>query len=420
MHALPVSKQDRIQLLDVLRGFALLGILLDNIFGFSGWGFMTESQRAALPTWTADGALGLIELAFIKGKFYSLFSLLFGIGFSIILFRNQQKSVNAIKLFYRRLSVLLLIGAFHLYFLWDGDILFLYALLGFLLPLFRKCSDRSLLIWASALILSPVLIDVVQVLLNIRMGSFLQSMAHSMDKQNGVPLDDTSAQYLYLNNAGWNEWRNWQKAGFLYRYAYLIESNRLPKVLGMFLIGFWAGRKMIYAKPADYVGLFKSIRKWGFIIGIPANLAIAWFEIDNKHIPNAWGLLDTFFYAVGVVPLSLAYVASICLFWVRTKGDNNWKVLAPVGRMALTNYLMQTILCIIIFYGVGFGLGGNMGPVVFWPIAFVIYSLQVIYSNWWFNYFEYGPVEWIWRQLTYGKRLNLKKKADKTIVAATT
>jgi len=316
--------------------------------------------------------------------------------------------------------VLLLIGAFHLYFLWDGDILFLYALLGFLLPLFRKCSDRSLLIWAGALILSPVLIDVVQVLLNIRMGSFLQSMAHSMDKQNGVPLDDTSAQYLYSNNAGWNEWRNWQKAGFLYRYAYLIESNRLPKVLGMFLIGFWAGRKMIYAKPADYVGLFKSIRKWGFIIGIPANLAIAWFEIDNKHIPNAWGLLDTFFYAVGVVPLSLAYVASICLFWVRTKGDNNWKVLAPVGRMALTNYLMQTILCIIIFYGVGFGLGGNMGPVVFWPIAFVIYSLQVIYSNWWFNYFEYGPVEWIWRQLTYGKRLNLKKKADKTIVAATT
>jgi len=91
MHALPVSKQDRIQLLDVLRGFALLGILLDNIFGFSGWGFMTESQRAALPTWPADGALGLIELAFIKGKFYSLFSLLFGIGFSIILFRNQQK-----------------------------------------------------------------------------------------------------------------------------------------------------------------------------------------------------------------------------------------------------------------------------------------------------------------------------------------
>ena len=409
--AFPTQLEDRSQLLDVLRGFALVGVLLDNIFAFTGWGYMTQQQRESLATWPADGILGLFELAFVKGKFYSLFSLLFGIGFSIILMRNEQRGTNPLKIFYRRLFILLLFGAAHLFFIWDGDILMLYALLGMLLPLFRKCSDKTILIWAGILILSPILIDVVKVLLNVKTGAFLEEIARNIDKKNGLPPDDAGiSQYLFSKNAGWTEWQKWQDPAFFYRYGYLIESNRLPKVLGMFLLGFYAGRKMIYANLDNYVSLFKKIRKWGFIIGIPANLAVAYFEIDNKSIPNATGLFDTVFYALGVVPLSLSYVSSICLFWIRTKGNNKWKILAPVGRMALTNYLMQSILCIIIFYGVGFGLGGNIGPAIFFPIAFGIYSLQIAYSNLWLRHFNYGPFEWIWRQLTYGKRLAFRRK----------
>ena len=407
---LPIQNQDRSQILDVLRGFALLGVLLDNIFGFTGWGNFSQAQREALPTWPADGILGLFELAFVKGKFYSVFSLLFGIGFSIILMRNEQKGLDPLKIFYRRLFILFLIGAAHLYFLWEGDILMLYAMLGMLLPLFGKCSNRTLLIWAGVLILSPILIDAVKVMLNVKTGAFLQTIGQNMDKKNGVPLDGSVAQYLYSNNSGWYEWRQWQAAGFFYRYSDLIESNRLPKVLGMFLLGFYAGRKMIYANLENHISLFKKIRKWGFIIGIPANLAVAFFKIDDKSVPDPAGLFDTFFYAIGVVPLCFAYVSSICLFWIRTKGTNKWKILAPVGRMALTNYLMQTILCIIIFYGVGFGFGGNIGPAIFFPIAFGIYFLQIVYSNWWLKHFNYGPFEWIWRQLTYGKRLTFRKR----------
>src|SRR6185295_1025161 len=136
--ALPVSVNERADILDVLRGFALLGVMLDNLMGFTGWDFKTLSMRKALPTWPADGILGLSEMTFINGKFYSLFSLLFGIGFSIILIRNEQKGINPLKIFYRRLFFLLLIGAIHLFFLWEGDILVLYALIGMLLPLFRK------------------------------------------------------------------------------------------------------------------------------------------------------------------------------------------------------------------------------------------------------------------------------------------
>src|SRR5215510_11789527 len=109
----PVSLSERSDILDVLRGFALFGVLLDNIFGFTGWGEMTQPMRESLATWPADGILGSLEQTFINGKFYSLFSLLFGIGFSIILIRNEQKGTNPLKIFYRRLFVLLLIGAVH-------------------------------------------------------------------------------------------------------------------------------------------------------------------------------------------------------------------------------------------------------------------------------------------------------------------
>ncbi|MEP6713196.1 MAG: hypothetical protein ABJA37_12300, partial [Ferruginibacter sp.] len=143
--ASPVLQNERADILDILRGFALLGVMLDNLFGFTGWGFLTPAQRQVLPTWHADAILAFSELSFVNGKFYSLFSLLFGIGFSIILMRNQQKGINPLKIFYRRLFILLIIGAGHLFLLWEGDILFLYALIGMLLPLFRKCSDKTLL-----------------------------------------------------------------------------------------------------------------------------------------------------------------------------------------------------------------------------------------------------------------------------------
>ncbi len=407
--ATPVLQNERVDLLDVLRGFAILGILLDNMFGFTGWGFLTMQQREAIPTFYGDVILGLSELAFVNGKFYSLFSLLFGIGFSIILIRNEQKGINPLKIFYRRLIVLAVFGAAHLLFLWEGDILFLYALVGFILPLFRKCSDKTLLTWAVILIASPILIDIIKVILHVKTGDFLEKIGQGIDKKTGIPTDENFGHYLYDNGAGWKEWRNWQASGWAYRYSYIIESNRIPKVLGMFLVGFYAGRKMIYAKPEEHQSLFRKMRKWGFIIGIPCSIALALLEAFGKHIPEPEGLFGTIAYAVSVVPLSLAYMASICLFWVKTNGENKWKRLAPVGRMAMTNYIMQTVLSIFIFYGVGLGFGGHVGPVIFFPVAIAIYMLQVIYSNWWFRHFNYGPLEWIWRQLTYGKRLPLKK-----------
>jgi len=407
MQSLPVPPSGRSEILDVLRGFALLGILLDNVFGFTGYGFYNEAQRQALPTFFTDNILAGSELIFAHGKFYSIFSLLFGIGFSIIL--NRQQGTNKLIVFYRRLFILMLIGLGHVLLLWEGDILLLYALIGFVLPLFRKCPDKALLIWAAALILSPILIDIIKILLNVHTAGFLENIAKAVDQRNGMPTDESFSKFLFTDGSGWKEWRTWQASGYIYRYSYLLESNRIPKVLGMFVLGLYAGRKMLYARLEENKALLKKMRRWGFGAGIPFNIAMAVFEIDGKSVPHAMGLLDTVSYALGVVPLSLAYVASICLLWIKTKGNTKWKFLAPAGRMALTNYLMQTVLCITIFYGVGFGVAGNIGPTIFFPIAICIYTLQVVYSTWWLKRFNYGPAEWVWRQLTYGKRLPLMK-----------
>lgn len=399
----PIVQNERADILDILRGLALLGVILDNLFGFSGWGFLTQQQREALPTWPVDAILGTIELSFINGKFYSLFSLLFGIGFSIILIRNEQKGINPFKVFYRRLFILLAIGAAHMLLLWEGDILFLYALIGMLLPLFRKCADKTLLIWVVVLIASPLLFDLMSVLFQYKNGNYLEEIAKMIDKRTGLPLDDSFNQYLFSETDAWQHWRNWQASGFFYRYSYILDSNRIPKVLGMFLLGFYAGRRMIYTNLENYSSLFKNLRKWGFIIGIPSALACTYFEISGEGIPNPIGLAHTFFYAISVVPLCLAYTSVICLYWINKKDGSRLKILAPMGRMALTNYLIQTILGITIYYGVGLGLGGDIGPSYFIPIGLCVYALQIAYSNMWFKYFNFGPMEWLWRSLSYWK-----------------
>ncbi len=406
----PVKDSDRSPILDVLSGIAILGIFINNIYGFSGYGSLTEEYKKQLSTYPIDTLISFLQIMFVEGKFYSLFSLLFGIGFSIIIIRNEQKGINAFKVFYRRIGILFLIGAAHLYFLWEGDILLLYAMLGFVLPLFKKFSDKGLLIWAAVLILSPFAIDVIKILLQVNPGDFLQPIAEGIDKKTGVPLDDGWRTYLFKEGSGWQEWRNYRSSSFIYRYQSLLNNNRIPKVLGMFLIGFYVGRKMMYANLSNYATLLKKLMLWGFVIGLPASFAMAWFEGDGKNVyQSVWGLLDTFFYAIGVVPLSLAYVSAVCLYWVKTKGINKLSVFAPVGRMALTNYLLQSLFGVFIFYGAGLGLGQKMGPVYFIPIAIGFYLLQVFFSNIWLKYFQFGPLEWIWRSLTYGKKQPMKK-----------
>jgi uncharacterized protein len=405
----PVNLTERAEVLDALRGMAILGIFLDNILAFSGYVFLSQESQSHFSTFHLDRVFSFLEIFLVHGKFYTIFSILFGIGFSIILDRNYSRGTNPLPIFYRRLGLLSLIGWIHLRWIWEGDILLLYAVLGSLLPLFNKVSNRNLLIWAAGLIFSPIILDGFKVLFGFQPGGYFLEKAIAIDFEMGIPLDDSYALYLYEEGAGWAEWKNWTASGWVYRIQYLLESNRIPKVLGCFLIGLWIGRNKLFRNLEEHKLLLKEVQKWGFIFGIPFCLATAFFFFDKHDIPEPLAIFETITYALGVVPLGLAYVATLALNWKNLKEKTLVRPFLAVGRLALSNYLFQSAIGIVVFYGIGLGLGGKFGPTLIFPIALLIFLFQSLLSKIWLLYFRFGPLEWLWRMGTYLKIFPIKK-----------
>jgi uncharacterized protein len=172
----------------------------------------------------------------------------------------------------------------------------------------------------------------------------------------------------------------------------LLEWWRLPKVFGIMLIGMALGRRLVAGTLLEDRKLLWRMVIWGALIGFPFSIAYA---LDAKAGQ------DSVTAILGTAPLGFAYAAAFALLWPHAK----WlAVLAPPGRMALTNYLMHTLLGITIFYGVGFGLVNHLPPLGFYAVALAIFAFQILFSRWWLSRFAQGPMEWLWRRGTYGKR----------------
>ena len=404
----PAPVKDRADILDILRGISLFGICMANYPVLSLYVFQKPEVKATMSTAAIDNWLPYLHFALFDGKFYSLFSLLFGIGFSIILLKNGKNGTSRLPLFYRRLFALAVIGLAHALLLWEGDILFLYALIGMLLPLFRNVKDKTLIITWAVLIISPVFLDLFRGLTDNKYNpaNFFERKAIETGLYYGITEDNF--RNWHAVHTDYSSLFNANRANFFWRWEGLLNSNRLPKVLGMFLLGFYVGRKMIYARLEENRALLKKVLRWGFIIGLPFSFAHAYTEMNDLG-KGPIELLHSLFYALSVVPLSLGYTAAICLWYLKPKGRERLQIFAAPGRMALTNYIMQTVIAISIFYGIGLGLGAKTGVFYAFLISICVYIFQVIFSNIWFRYFLYGPVEWIWRQVTYGKRLKLRR-----------
>lgn len=394
----------RTELLDALRGFALFGVAFSNYAMLSYWFFMDPVEKAALPGSFLDAPLRFIHTVFIQGKFYSIFSLLFGIGFGFFL----EKGSDGLHRFYRRMLILLVIGWLHLRYMWEGDILFLYALLGMLLPLFRTVGDRALIIIAAVLLLAPIGIDAVKVATD---GAFdpaagVRAMAEAEDARLGVPLEEMNAM---VPNGGWREWVAYNEGAYLWRFTDLLDSNRAFKVPAMFLIGLWVSRRKLFVDPATHRRSLKQVFIGGLAIGLPGSLLLWWSGQFLQRLPEAEGLIGVAAYAFGVAPLALGYAAGFALLWTTTSGQRALRMFAPMGRMALTNYLLQTIIGILLFAGLGLGLGNRVSAVIFEGLALTVFIVQVLLSSWWLARFHYGPFEWAWRSLTYGKVMVMRK-----------
>jgi len=392
----PIAGSERIDVMDALRGFALLGVFIANMHSFSGWFMMSAADQVALAGSFWRAAEGLLFGWLIDGKFYTIFSLLFGVGFALQLDRLDRRGDHASRRFARRMAGLLLIGLFHLILIWYGDILTLYALSGFILLAVRGWSDRRLLIVATILILLPVPAAALVHLAGIPADLGLYAISDRIAAQTG---HSTTAIPQWILRPDWPSFAAWQGSSFFYRIGSLIESWRLAKVLAIMMIGLWTGRRLIDGTLFADRARLRRVMLWGLALGVPANFLMA--AMGGIEGPYGWrvALAETG-YALGVVPLALAYAAAFLLAWPRRSGLLG--IFAPVGRMALTNYLSQSVMGVLIFHGIGLGLGASLAPGWFILLVILLFAGQILFSRAWLARFGQGPMEKLWRWMTYG------------------
>jgi uncharacterized protein len=399
----PAAREDRIVALDVLRGVAVGGILLANAFVFFGLLFDPDGHLKQLPTAQIDRVVEFLEHVIVEGKFYSIFSLLFGIGFGLQLSRRGDVAIGRFR---RRLMVLVGIGAVHAFLIWAGDILLLYALLGFSMPWFARRSDRSLLRWTAGLLATPTILYLVGLAAWMAFGS----------SPSGEPVPSAPAQEIPPEDPREDKCRghgrsrrraHWKSDLPRRPLGRSVCHGQIPKVLGMFVLGLWVVRQGIAADPAAHRPLLTKWRALGLGVGLPSQ-SRGRVGALGLAVPAtlAGALVGVACQAVGFPLLALGYASAIVLSVV--DGRRALAPFAPVGRMALTNYLTHSIVCVTLSYGFGFGLWGRIGATQAWGIAVFIVLLQIPFSRWWLSSHRYGPMEWVWRRLTYGQPLAMR------------
>lgn len=383
----PVTPNERIATLDILRGLALLGILLMNIEAFAGPLDLSftgiDAHWQGLDRW-ADGFVYI----FVQGKFFTLFSLLFGVGFAVMAQRAEAAGRDFTRFYLRRSLGLLVIGLLHMVLLWAGDILVAYALLSFILLAFRE-APRS---WLPALGTASYLAAAVLLLLLGALMSLLP--ADEAAKQTRTALASIEAQRQAYGHGSYGVAVLQRLRDFGTTLGALLVVG--PQVLGMFLIGAWFARSGAIAHPAEHPRLFAALR-WGALpVGLALMLLSVWWL--PYVAPGRFDLRSTSTYALNAVAgllMCLGYLA----WGVRWSVHLRW--LAPAGRMALSNYLGQSLVCTLVFYGYGLGWFEQMGRA--WQLLFAVslFAVQVLLSHYWLKYFRFGPMEWLWRAMTY-------------------
>jgi uncharacterized protein len=393
----PISSRERLEVVDIVRGFALLGILLINITAFkSPGGPPLLGYEGRFIDWLVVQATTVL----VESKFFTLFSLLFGLGFAIQLVRAQEQGRAFVPRFIRRLLVLLLFGAAHVVFLWEGDILVIYALVGLLLLGFRASRPQTLLRWASALLALPLLLYSAALITFLIVRTWPEYAAQIQQAEAEFTATIAAARIEGQRLFGGGSYGEILRARLSeYGLTFTLLLTRVPAILGMFLLGLYVGKTGLLEQVARDELLFRRIRFWGIGLGLLTGLAI----VAAQTVLGSIGDLVVLFFSQGLAgPLgAIGYGSALVLLAQQQRWRARLQPLATVGRMALTNYLLQSVVCALLFYGYGLGLAGQVAPSGAALLAFAIYGAQVLWSNWWFQHFHFGPLEWIWRMLTY-------------------
>lgn len=396
----PVAASDRVEIMDVLRGVALFGVFLMNLTVFASRNVMaTEQQLLSLPTAAADLALFDVLRWLVQDKANSIFAFLFGLGFFLQMQRLQARGADFEAVYRRRLWVLLGIGVIHMFFFWVWEILHLYALAGFALLAMRRLSTRDLL---GVGILCALLGRVAAK----TMAEFTGLAAWT---QPGVRFED-AAVFARQQISAQGDYFALVRSFFDLTFFDYIANGFLVGwffyALGRFLIGAWVGRHGWIARAQHFLPQWRRLMNWALPLGLILE-GVATLLAESPLLP-LWAhreFLAAVVHLLSAPVLATGYVAGLVVLYHSRIGA---KLLAPFawpGRMALTNYLAQSLVLGFVLMGVGPGLAlaGHIGTCALLGIVVGTYAAQTIFSRWWLGRFAYGPVEWAWRALTYGK-----------------
>jgi uncharacterized protein len=417
----PVAPRERISSVDMLRGFALLGILLINILSFGLPANAEEDPTVAGGDTGLNLAVFLFMSVLFEGKMRAIFSMLFGAGVILLTAQAEKRGDQArlADIYYRRTLWLLVIGVLHAYFLWDGDILYGYAISALFLYPFRKVSPPWLIL--AGLLLLAVLTP--KALIESREIDDLRNKAAQADEaaRAGATLtkEQEDAQKAWADKRQElkpsveevNKEIEDHKKG----YWHLFERREGDVVRGeslfLYQLEFWdATGMMLIGMALMQMGIFsasRSVRYYrnlmaiAYPVGLLLNGASAWSAWSHNFDPADMWANGGVLYQPGRLAMGLGHVG--LLLWIFKTGRLRWLTarFAAVGQMALTNYLSHTIICTTLFNGYGLGWFGDLERYQLYGVVFVIWIAQLLISPLWLRYFRFGPMEWVWRSLTY-------------------
>lgn len=407
----PTGASERFEVLDVLRGVALFGVFLMNMVGFCGAGVMaTEGQLASLRTASLDALVYEVVFWLFGDKANSLFAFLFGLGFYLQLQRAEARGVDFSSIYVRRLTALLLFGIAHLFLLWSWDILHLYALTGFVLLALRGVSNRTLLIGGILLMLFDWRIP--------------QELLHEagLERWHGQPPMYTDAAVLARQAiSGAGDYLGIMRLMAHYTlFDYVLSGTIVGWIIyacGRFMLGAWVGRQGWLTDASRYLSGFRAT----MLVTLPLGLLldgisrlVLWDVMSDGFSDIAhWHLLHRVLHIAGLPLLTTGYLCAIVVGLHTPFGRRLLMPFAYAGRMALSNYVMQSFVYALLVFGVGPGLAlaGKIGSSAAVAIVVIGYALQIALSRWWLGRFRFGPLEWVWRAVTYRSRSPMLKQA---------
>lgn len=385
----PVSRAERYPVIDVIRGISLFGVVLVNLL----MGFRVSLAEYILAFHTNPGwlnrAVDNLVAGFVEFKALTLFSFLFGVGIAIQAERAGERGVNPTHHLLRRFLILLAIGLCHLLLLFNGEILTLYAVCAILLIAVIRLPAPALAVLGAIALALP---DIVSLGIPFPSRAVLRADALEAIRVYGA------GGFIEILKFRWRE------TGSLMLPIFL---STLPRTIGLMLCGVAAWRFGIFREPEKYRTLLWTVFLGAGVLGATTTALHVYSQSTGQKLGASWLIVDL----DSNIALAFAYAAGL-LLWLR---PGRLRPFAAAGQMALTNYVAQSVILDIIFYG--FGLFGRTSPVAGLLISIALFAAQLVFSMAWLRRYRFGPLEWLWRSLTYGRRQPMRRVEGQTVHA---